>query len=61
MYDSGATKHMTQHPAGLEYYVLAPTGHCVESAGGISLPMAVYGRLRVLVDQGTLERQGPND
>lgn len=50
---------MTQDPAGLEDYVLAPAGQCMKSATGISLSMTGYRRLRLLVDQGTRNFRGP--
>ena len=43
---------MTQDPTGLEDYTPAPAGDRVESAGGTLLPVAGYGHLRLLVDQG---------
>ena len=49
--DSGATKHMTQDSSNLEEYTLAPSGDEVESAGGVFLPIAKCGRLRLLVGQ----------
>ena len=49
--DSGATENMTQDSSHLEDYTPAPQGDEVESAGGVFLPVAEYGRLRLLVDQ----------
>ena len=57
--DSGATEHMTQDPSGLEDYELAPVGQRVEVAGGTHLPIAGYGSLRLLVDQGLGDFRGP--
>ena len=42
---------MTQGSSNLEDYTLPPPGDEVESAGGVFLPVAGYGRLRLLVDQ----------
>ena len=49
--DSGATENMTQDSSNLEDYTPPPPGGEVEIAGGNFLPVAVYGRLRLLVDQ----------
>ena len=49
--DSGATKNMTQDSPNREDYTPSPPGDEVESAGGGFLPVAKYGRLRLLVDQ----------
>ena len=49
--DSGAIDNMTQDSSHLEGYTPAPPGDEVESAGGVFLPVAGYGRLRLLVDQ----------
>ena len=49
--DSGATENMTQDSSRLEDYTPAPPGDEVESAGGVFLPVAEYGCLRLLVDQ----------
>ena len=48
---------MTQDSSNLEDYAPAPSGHEVESAGGVFLPVAGYGRLPLVVDQdnGTLK------
>ena len=48
--DSGATENMTQDSSHLEDYTPASPGDEIESAGGIFLPVAGYGRLRLLVD-----------
>ena len=42
---------MTQDSPHLKDYTPAPSGDEVESAGGVFLPGAGYGRLRLLVDQ----------
>ena len=42
---------MTQDLSHLEDYTPAPPGDEVESAGGVFLPVAEYGRLRLLMDQ----------
>ena len=42
---------MTQNSYHLGHYTPAPPGDEVESAGGVFLPVAGYGRLRLLVDQ----------
>ena len=57
MADSGATDNMTQDSSSLEDYTPSPPGDKVESAGGVFLSPAGYGRLRLLVDQdsGTLK------
>ena len=49
--DSGATVNMTQDSPNIEDYTPPPPGDEVESAGGVFLPVAEYGRLRLLVDQ----------
>ena len=49
--DSGAAENMTQDSSHLEDYIPPPPGDEVESAGGVFLPVAGYGRLRLLVDQ----------
>ena len=49
--DSGATKKLTQDSFNLEDHAPPPPRDEVESAGGIFLPVAGYGRLRLLVDQ----------
>ena len=49
--DSGATENMTQDSSNVEDYKPPPPGDEGESAGGIFLPVAGYGRLRLLVDQ----------
>ena len=51
MADSGATENMTQDSSNLVDYTPVPPGDEVESAGGFFLPIAGYGRLRLLVDQ----------
>ena len=51
MADSGATENMTQESSHPEDYTPTPPGDEVESAGGVFLPVAGYGRLRLLVDQ----------
>ena len=56
--DSGATEHVTQNRAGLEDYSPAPAGDKVECTGGNFLPIAGYGRLRLLVDQGDGDFKG---
>ena len=43
--DSDATENLTQGSSHLEDYTPAPPGDEVESAGGVSLPVAGYGRL----------------
>ena len=48
--DSGATENMTQDSSNLEDYTPPYPGDEVESAGGIFLPVAEYGRLRFPVD-----------
>ena len=53
MAGSGATEYMTQDSFHLEDYTPPAPGHEVESAGGCFLPVAEYGRLRLLVDPGT--------
>ena len=57
--DSGATENMTQDSSHLEDYTSAPPGDGVESAGGVSLPIAGNGRLQLLGDQdnGTFKEQ----
>ena len=49
--DSGATENMTQDSSNLEDYTPASPGDEVESAGGVFLPVAGYGCLRLLMDQ----------
>ena len=49
--ESGATEDMTQDSSNLEDYTPPTPGDEVESAGGGFLPVARYGRLRLLVDQ----------
>ena len=49
--DSDATENMTQDLSNLEHYMPALTRDKVESAGGVSLPVAGCGHLRLLVDQ----------
>ena len=49
--DSGATENRTQDLSHLEDYLPPPPGDEVESAGGVFLPVAGCGRLRLLVDQ----------
>ena len=49
--DSGATEIITQDSSHLEDYTPVPPGDEVESAGGVFLPVAGYGRIRLLVDQ----------
>ena len=49
--DSGATEYMTQDSSHLEDYTPPLPGDGVESAGGVFLPVAAYGCLRLLVDQ----------
>ena len=49
--DSDATEYMTRDSSNLKRYTPAPLRDEVESAGGIFLPAAGYGRLRLLVDQ----------
>ena len=49
--NSGATKNMTHDSSNLEVFTPPPPGDEVESAGGIFLPFARYGRLRLLEDQ----------
>ena len=48
--DSGATENMTQDSSNLEDYTPPPPGDEVKSAGRVFLPVAGYGRLRLLVD-----------
>lgn len=59
MNDSGGTEQITQDPAGLANFKPTPVGRRVEGAGGIFLPVAGYGRLCLLVDQGTRNFMGP--
>ena len=49
--DSGAIENMTQDSSHLEDYTPPPPVDEVASAGGVFLPVAGYGRLRLLVDQ----------
>ena len=49
--NSDATKNVTQDSFDLEDFTPAPPGDEVESAGGLFLPVAGYGHLRLLVDQ----------
>ena len=49
--DSGATENMTQDLSHLKDYTSPAPGDEVESAGGVFLSVAGYGRLRLLVDQ----------
>ena len=49
--DSGATESMTQDSSDLEDNTPPPPGGEVENAGGVFLPVAGHGRLRLLVDQ----------
>ena len=49
--ESGANENMTQDSSHLKDYTPPPRGDEVESAGGVFLPIAGYGRLRLLVDQ----------
>ena len=49
--DSDATENMTQNSSNLEDYMRVPSGDEVESTGGVFLPVAAYGRLRLMVDQ----------
>ena len=49
--DSGATENITQDASNLEDYTPPPPGEDIESANGVFLPVAGYGRLRLLVDQ----------
>ena len=51
MEDRGATENITQASSHLEDYTTAPPGDTVESAGGVFLLVAGYGRIRFLVDQ----------
>ena len=51
MADSGATESMIQDSSNLDNYTPAPPGDELESAGGVFLPVAGYGRLRLLVDE----------
>ena len=55
--DSGATENMTQDSSHLEHYTPAPPGDEIEIAGGVFLPVAGYGRLRLLMhqDNGTFK------
>ena len=55
--DSNAIDNMTQDLCPLEDYTPPPPGDEVESAGGVCLPVAGYGRLRLLVgqDNGTFK------
>ena len=52
MADSGATDYTTQDSSHLEDFPPPAPGDEVESAGGCFFPVAGYGRLRLLVDQG---------
>ena len=56
---SGATEHMTQICAGLEDYAPAPASNKVKCVGGNLFPVAGYGRLRLLVNQGDGDFRGP--
>ena len=49
--DSGATENMTQDSSHNEDYTPTPLGDEIESAGGVFLLVAGYGRLRLLLDQ----------
>ena len=49
--DSDATENMTQGSFHLNDYTPPPPANEVESAGGVILPVAGYGCLRLLVDQ----------
>ena len=49
---------MTQNHASLEDYVPAPAVDKVECVGGNFFPLARYGRLRLLVDQGDGDFRG---
>ena len=49
--DSGATENMTQDSSHLEDYTPPPPGDEVENVGRVFLPVAGYGRLRILVNQ----------
>ena len=51
MADSGATESMIQDSSHLEDYTPPPPRNEVKSAGGVFLPVAGCGRLRLLVDQ----------
>ena len=51
MADSSATENRTQDSSHLEDYTSPPPGDEVESAGGVFLSVAGYGRLRLLMDQ----------
>lgn len=57
--ESGATEHITLDFDEFEDYELAPAGQRMEGAGGSHLPIAGYGRLHLLVDQGVGDMQGP--
>ena len=56
--NSGATENRTHDSSNLEDYTPVPPGGEVESAGGVFLPVAGYGCLRLLMDQdnGTFKR-----
>ena len=56
--DSGATTNMAQASSPLKDYTPTLPGNEVESAGRVFLPVAGYGRLRLLVDEdnGTFKR-----
>ena len=49
--ESGAIENMTQDSSNLKDYKPPPPGDEVESAGGVFLLVAGYGRLRLLMDQ----------
>lgn len=50
---------MPQNRADLEDHAPAPVGDKVECAGSTILPVAGYGRLRLMVDQGEGNFKGP--
>ena len=47
------TENMTQESSHLEDYTPVPPGDKVESTGGVCLPVAGYGHLRLLVDNNS--------
>ena len=51
MADSGATENIAQDSSNLKDYTPIPPGDEVESACGVFLPVAGYGRLRLSVNQ----------
>ena len=52
-HNSGITEIMTGDGTGIEDYRSEPLGDKVETASGENLPVSDYGRLRLILDQGT--------